>query len=269
MTSYLHRFDGPVDRLDRSRAAEEWPSSAHRSSTITRADGTQISLDALGDLKVAFCNVQDQWSDQRPVSDGWLAPRVHFALRITRSQASDPELWHWLAAVVWPDYVDWRWKSSVAENRWRGPIHKQSLARLWWSAEIFRDGADYTPVLKAWEKQDFVNSLLHRPLVRCRPFGLGILKVLFPEDGPVPSADQVNDIARVLNLCTAGSPPEARVGYQSDDISAALNWAASDAPIPHDWNQLPLGPPAFDTTAESIVQGTALARHGLELAASS
>lgn len=239
-------------------------------SPVVRSDGSLISLLALHDLLEAF-DVRRQsgvWDKDRASSDGWLAPRVHAALRLDRAQSSDRGVWHWLAVHSGAAYVQWRWEGDkgIANERWYGPIHKQALARLWWGAEIFRDGGDYTPVERAFKRQDLINSYLHRPLVRCRSFALGVVNVLASENEDALPARQVNDLARVLNLCTAGRPPELHVHFQTDDMDAALTWASSDAPVPPDWDPLPSGPQAVDTTEASIGGGTSLAAHGMVLA---
>jgi hypothetical protein len=235
-----------------------------------RPDGSLISLVTFSDLMAEFRRraAAGEWRSDRASSDRWLAPRVHYALRLTRSHASDKGLWQWLAVAGAPQYVKWRWTGDdgVAEDRWYGAIHKQALARLWWGAELFRNGADYATVERAFIRQDLPNSYLHRPLVRCRSFALGILDVLTSQEGEALSAGQVNALARVLNLCTAGSPPEARVDFQVDDAQAAIDFASEDAPLPSSWDITPSGPSASDTTEESIQKGKVMAEHGLALA---
>lgn len=155
------------------------------------------------------------------------------------------------------------------DNRWYGPVNKQAFARLWWGGELFRKGADYSVVEQAFKNQDLINSLLHRPVVRCRSLALGIVKALWEraDDPKGPESDAINDLARVLNLSTAGSPPEAWVGFQTDDILSALRWAQDDAsPRDTSWaNPLP-GPEAEDVHDGSIALGRRLAERGIELA---
>jgi hypothetical protein len=240
------------------------------SAPVHRSAGTPFSLDAVNDLLQTFRSKlsEGMWTDNRSASDAWLAPRFHAALRLDRATASDKNVWHWMAVELAPDYVEWRWRGDkgISNDRWFGPVHKQALARLWWGAEIFRDGADYSPVSRAFKRQDLINSYLHRPLVRCRSFALGIVDVLTDKDGEALPASQVNDLARVLNLCTAGSPPEPHVQYQQDDHEAVREWARSDAEVPESWDPLPLGPMAYDTTESSLTGGRALADHGMYLA---
>src|SRR5690349_5484270 len=91
--STLHRFDDDHDVLD-----------------VRRTSGS-ISLEPLNSLHYYWASHKDSW--QKPEeSDRWLAPRVHYALRLTRSEASDRETWHWLARNSWADYVRWRWSDG-------------------------------------------------------------------------------------------------------------------------------------------------------------
>jgi hypothetical protein len=265
----LHRFVDHVDELDRQRFMESPDAFATLGvEAVLRDDGSRIGLAALADLAEDFRSRRGDWDSDRAASDRWLAPRLHSALPIARSTAGDREVWHWLAVHQWSDYVTWRWgaRSVVAQDRWVGPINKQALARLWWGAELFRNGDDYAPAENAFLNQDLINSYLHRPLIRCRSFALGIVEILTDETGEELSSKKINDLARVLNLCTAGTPPEARVDYQADDVAAVLAWAASDAPVPDSWMALPAGPRARDTTETSVLKGRELARHGIELA---
>lgn len=205
-----------------------------------------------------------EWETDRAVSDRWIAPRLHYALRLTRAEASPRGTWQWLSVQV-ADYVDWRWRDkggTVAENRWWGEVHKQALSRLWWGGELFRDGADYGPVVRAFIRQDLPNSYLHRPLARCRSLAVAIVNGLAPGDGDIKSSDEVNDLARVLNLATAGCPPEIETGYITDDDAAYRAWASSYASVPETWDQLPEGPPAADTTPASIAGGQMIVARG-------
>lgn len=241
---------------------------------VLREDGSGISLTAFRDLLGEFGHrsARGEWNADRAASDAWLAPRLHHALRLTRAQAADRGLWHWVAVRPGAGYVKWRWAgvsdgvNGVADERWWGAVNKQAFARLWWGAELFRDGADYEPVVRAFRRQDLINSYLHRPLVRCRSFALGIVDVLTDESGEALPSRTVNDLARVLNLCTAGRPPEIDTSFQTDDMEALRSWARYDPPIRIDWTWLPMGPTAEDTTHESKNGGRRLARHGLDLA---
>ncbi|EUA52267.1 hypothetical protein I553_2453 [Mycobacterium xenopi 4042] len=141
-----------------------------------------------------------------------------------------------------------------------GPIHKQAFARLWWGAEIFRNGGDYQPVELAFIFQDLPNSYLHRPIVRCRSLALAIIDRL--NETPALDADHVNGLARVLNLATVGSPPEVETDYQSDDLTAYERWASDRPRVPTSWDALPRGPESIDTTTDSLQRASTIVNRG-------
>jgi len=262
----LRRYVRRLDPATRSQlvADNAWLSD---SEAVTRLGGATIGIDLLAGLMEEFSARLDTWRDPS-TSDGWLAPRLHYALRLTRAEASDPDVWAWLA-VRFHWYVEWRWegRKGIVENRWRGEIHKQAFARLWWGAELFRNGADYGPVVRAFIRQDLPNSYLHRPLVRCRSLALALVDVISPANGETTlSADDVNDLARVLNLVTAGSPPEVLTSFQQDDTSGFRKWVGELISTPADWGALPAGPPCADTSDTSQQGGRALAERGWEYA---
>ena len=244
---------------------QDWESG---SETVKRAiDGSELSLVPFNALLDEIEYRKGNWADASE-SDRWLAPRVHTSLRLTRSDASDQDLWAWLA-TRFSGYVEWRWgsKGEVAQNRWRGPIHKQAFARLWWGAELFRDGSDYSPVERAFVFQDLPNSYLHRPLIRCRSLALGVVELITPNDHPdetakPTTADDINDLARVLNLATAGSPPEAETSFQRDDSMNYLQWIVAQPDVPEDWDAPVTGPPCTDTNGNSRQGGYAIANRG-------
>jgi len=230
---------------------------------VERRNGLPPTVDVLDALmeEMRRRQVAGDWAD-RSVSDRWSSPRVHFALRLCRSEAAQRGLWHWLA-LRYPWYLEWRWSDSdgvVAEDRWWGQINKQAFARLWWGAEIFRDGRDYGPVEKAFVFQDLPNSLLHRPIVRCRSLALAIVDRL--DQTPSASANHVNRLAKVLNLATVGSPPEVETNYQADDFVAFERWAESSPRLPKGWDEAPFGPESVDTSAASLAGGSTVVGRG-------
>ena len=244
-------------------------SSGVPGEVVRRTDGSTVNLGVLDDLLVEFVRrrAAGEWKHDRTSCDRWLAPRLHFSLRLSRSEAADRRLWTWLADRH-HDVVVWRWRDDagrVADDRRTGPIHKQAFARLWWGAELFRDGPDYGPVERAFLYQDLPNSYLHRPLVRCRSLALALVDLLVPAAGaPSGGSVAVNAVARVLNLATAGCPPELETGFQQDDRVGYLDWASKPAAAPGSWDPLPAGPPTRDTTPDSVAGGGVIAARGAE-----
>ena len=269
MSEDLYRFSRELDSLERERHAEGLAPLEDIEERVLRA-GQPINIELLHDLMDLVMENADLgvWT-AREESDRWLAPRLHAALRLTRSEAADKGIWHWLA-LQYSDYVSYRWKGldGVARDRWFGPIHKQALARLWWGAELFRDGPDYRPVEFFFKRQDLPNSYLHRTFARCRPLVLGMLDQLRTVgETDVPKATQINDLARVVNLTTAGVPPEAETGFVRDDASAYLTWVATPSWPADDWADLPRGPETGARDAATERSGLAIAERGWQIAA--
>ncbi|MGY1763045.1 DUF6339 family protein [Geodermatophilus sp. SYSU D00779] len=270
MAETLHRFTRELDGFERERLAEGGASFDALEKVVER-HGQTVPVDVLDGLMRRFHELVDQrrWASAEE-SDRWLAPRLHAALRLTRSEAGHRGLWHWLA-LRYRGYVTYRWTGAegVARERWFGAINKQALARLWWGAELFRDGEDYSPVEFLFIRQDMPNSYLHRPLVRCRPLALGMVDQLQEIGGDEgPKASQVNDLARVLNLTTAGIPPEAETGFVRDDAAAYDAWLQAHFPPNHDWDKLPLGPSTGRRSDATETAGRRIAARGWALAPS-
>lgn len=251
-----------LDSSQRNALIESADLSEH-AVPVDRIQGLPPTLYALDDLMASAQSRQlvGGWPD-RAASDRWLAPRIHHTLRLFRVEAAERGMWQWVA-MRYPWYLEWRWsdrEGAVAADRWWGPIHKQAFARLWWGAETFRDGDDYRPVERAFVFQDLPNSYLHRPVVRCRSVALALVDRFDASNSP--NAKQVNGLARVLNLATVGSPPEVETRYQNDDLEAYNDWVTADFTLPPSWDELPAGPPAADTTAESKAGGDRVIHRG-------
>jgi hypothetical protein len=268
MSQVLHRYTRELDSFERDRLAEGGTHFDELEERVER-HGTGVDIGPLDSLmrQVEELVQAGRWRTAEE-SDGWLSPRLHHALRLTRAEAGDRGLWHWLA-LRYRSYVEYRWTgdSGVNRDRWFGPVHKQALARLWWGAELFRDGDDYEPAQFLFRRQDMPNSYLHRPLARCRPLALAMVDQLQEIGGETaPKASDVNDLARVLNLTTAGIPPEAETGYVRDDASAYQLWLDQTVDANQDWDKLPAGPPTGRRSEATKAAGLGIASRAWALA---
>jgi hypothetical protein len=172
-----------------------------------------------------------RFDETRTEADAWLAPRLHSTLRITRREAADNRMWNHVALRIAPDYVFWRHMGqptrsqpvpTVNRSRFSGPFYSHAFARLWWAAELFRDGYDYTPVVLACGNQDVLNTVLRLDVVLHRPTAQAMLKLL--SDETVRTGRDVNALAQAVN--TAGTTLffEAIAPDAEPDPDAYLTW---------------------------------------------
>src|SRR3954451_8016421 len=80
----LQRFIHHVDALDRNSFLERPALASGRQEPVTRTGGDAVGLDALAGLKTAFADRRREWDEKPERSDRWLAPRLHWSLRLSR-----------------------------------------------------------------------------------------------------------------------------------------------------------------------------------------
>lgn len=188
---------------------------------------------------------------ERTRADAWLAPRLHATLRITRAEAADPQLWNFLSMRLAPDYVQWRHRSkpahsdrppSVAATRYSGTFHTQTFSRLWWAAEMFRDGEDYDPVVVACGNQDMLNSVLRLEIIHHRPTAQAFAAML--QNGSVRVGREVTALSAAVNAAGSTLSYEALAPDYQPDHDAYRAWMDEAAVAPAvSYSRSPDGPP--------------------------
>ena len=195
-------------------------------------------------------------------ADVWLAPRLHHCLRLTRREAAHRGMWRWLGGVFAPDYIRWRWGSpgeshedtgtAAQVERFDGADYKHALARLWWMAELFRDGPDYGPVALALSNQDIPNYLFRLDVAHHRPTVQAAVRVL---DGKI--GREANALARALNAAASTLLIDVIGIDEPLDPESSLRWIKGDIDPGLYLDELPPGPddPPVDPEAvESMVE---------------
>lgn len=200
--------------------------------------------------------------NERAASDSWLGPRLHAALRLTRREASRRGVWRYLGVCAFPDYVRWRFTDANKEpplppplERFVGDETKHALGRLWWMAEMFRDGADYEPAAKALSNQDVVNNLFRNDTAHHRPTALGAVRVLVPGgERPPLTGREANALAKAVNTTAATVLLDALAPDEPLDDAARMFWIgrAEDHDPGLYFDDLPQGPGDPVTPAESV-----------------
>ncbi|MEU9157292.1 DUF6339 family protein [Streptomyces sp. NPDC048417] len=211
-------------------------------------DDARLRLDRVRDL---IEHALSRFGNERPTAaDAWLAPRLHETLRITRREAAEKGFWTYLALGVAPDYVVWRHLSEpkadgspgrVARDRFVGPHYKQTFARLWWAAELFRDGSDYRPVVVACGNQDMLNSALRLDVIDHRPTALALVRLM--ERGSVRTGREVNALTSAVNAAAATLMYDVIALDVESDREPLREWiAGAESSPPSPRNELPRGP---------------------------
>jgi hypothetical protein len=133
---------------------------------------------------------------KRSDSDSWLGPRLHATLRISRSDASDISIWDYLAYAVpeLREYIVWRWldeKKGVVSRDHLFGIRRHAFARLWWTAELMRNGPNYLPAENALNNQDMIDQFMGLNFFHSRPAALAFVRVMQSIDDDVKDKRQI------------------------------------------------------------------------------
>lgn len=220
--------------------------------------GRDIDLDPL----IAILNEgMDRFRDQPDSSDGWMAPRVHAALRLTRREASGKSLWNYINVVVKPDYVRWRFSEMTDEgnsvvpfDRFTGEDSKNAVGRLWWVAELTRNGSDYQETVNVLRTSRFFTSWQPLDAMHHRPAAIGVCRFVREfNDGKGLTDSQSQFLAKAFNLRLATLCLDALVANTKSDPLAIEDWCAETVDeTKFMGDELPQGPDEDLVSEESI-----------------
>jgi hypothetical protein len=129
--------------------ASPFPGQAKVFDDLRHPSGRTIEFDEEL-LSAVLAEGIDRYGDDINGLDAWLAPRVHNVIRVPRRIASDRLFWAWIAIEFGREYIKHRFSdgegSAIKEFRFTGTHLRNGVSRLWWSAELARNGRDYGPV---------------------------------------------------------------------------------------------------------------------------
>jgi hypothetical protein len=135
----------------------------------------------------------DEYAEYDSKIDAELAPTVHETLDLSRREASDPGLWHYLTVLVFPDFVRYRWRFSsetAMREKFLGAgsdIYSNALHRLWWAAELTHESGDYSRTKRVLQSQELSNDIFDRWFARYRPAVTAVADALQDEPSDVIS----------------------------------------------------------------------------------
>jgi len=170
---------GSLPNLDRYREQIEEP--VLREEAMTGVDV---------DLVTELLGQAAQQELEEGELDAWLAHRLHFAIRVPRRIAGDRWFWAWLALTAGRDFVRHRFKDKkgdVTEWRYTGVLTRNALSRLWWGAEMVRNGPDYAHVPIVFRRVRTAQWALELKYSWYRPAPIAFARVA--ETGPKPLSD--------------------------------------------------------------------------------
>jgi hypothetical protein len=109
----------------------------------------EADLDALGDAIDEAMDAHDPGAQEPYEIEAVVAPAVHRELALTRRQAADAGIWHYLAVIWRPDFVRYRWpwedsqRTEVSmREKFLGrstDLYANAFHRMWWHAELTYD----------------------------------------------------------------------------------------------------------------------------------
>lgn len=116
--------------------------------------------------------VVDEIVSTTPRHDGIVeqraAPLIHRALPLSRREASQPGVWRFLAVAHRPDLVRHRWAverwTTTRTRYWSPGVRHDSnvFSRLWWIAELTRDGDNYALTERVFSRQTLAIQIFIR-----------------------------------------------------------------------------------------------------------
>ncbi len=213
----------------------------------------------LADLRRLLEEAMHRFADTPPASDAWLAPRLHACVRLTRAEAAERGLWAWLATSEHSDYTMWRWPGrgeeedptarGTAVKRFVGSDRDNAIARLWWGAELCRDGSDYEPVARAFLKQDVPNTWFALDAFHNRACTQAALKLL-----PEMEARPINRLATAMDQLLSTRRLDVIAPDRGPDPAATRDWIDGRSDIEDLLeDELPDGPEEAGVPSEQIV----------------
>lgn len=168
--------------------------------------------------------------------DRWLAPRLHCALRIPRAIAIEEGFWTWLALQNIPA-VEARFKKKNGKLhpwRYRGMWSRNALSRLWWGAEMTRNGPDYSAVDRCFSRTRTAQFALELMYSWDRAAAIAFVWVAEGQDRSEQLAD---DDLRLLSTRLKVLLPLRALVINEDDESDQFEfdpeWAAHTPSLTH------------------------------------
>lgn len=164
----------------------------------------------------------------------WIAPRLHYALRLTRSEASNPKLWNYLG-LIFEDYILNRWtgKGEGFNNKNSKPLEyhfllkqwdRHQLAKLWWMAELTRCNGKYHPK-GGIINTDIINYIVGLMAPQSIQYNLAVLELeedILGDREYSLNSEWIRAIYRLINRKILHESGSVKLGLEIDYKEAAI-----------------------------------------------
>ena len=240
-SGYL-KEDGVYKKIDQSKLEDF--------SSLHQRDGNykQIDLEFLNKLFLEALKNEDKFIKTKSsleattLQEQWLAPRIHYGLRLTRSEAANPEVWNYLA-LKFDTYVARRWtydengiNTTITKDKPQRPNEKHFLfkqhsrhqiAKLWWMAEMTRNFGVYHPVAGIINT-DMINYCLDITSPNFHPYIIAILNIeedLMGNGKHKLNSSWLRAIFRIINrkIIIEGGVSKAQIEIDRDEAKKWFN----------------------------------------------
>lgn len=172
----------PPPALERGVCVELAPEQLDIVDELVGPEDIEVSVDTDLVKGLLRAGLEREW-DNSPRDeyrlDRWLASRLHAAVRVPRRIASDRRFWAWLAMTYGAEYVHSRFQESGVVSAWRftGELLRNALSRLWWAAELVRDGRSYKDVDRCLSRVRVAQFALELKYSWYRPAAIAFVRV--------------------------------------------------------------------------------------------
>lgn len=225
-------------------------------------EGIALNLDLLEKLHT-FLMTESAWAHMENLSeaqknkmDGWLAPRLHATIRIPRRLAAESTFWTWLAVHYLHGYMAKRWSDShgTPSKVWRytGGWLRNGVSRLWWGAELTRNGASYENVPIVFLRTRTAQWALELRYSYYRPATIAFVRIAENEQDRM-NDDQMKELSKRANAMLTLQSLEAIAFYDAEQDEPGPGWFSS-SPVAGEviCDELPQGPPTASVAPTTI-----------------
>ena len=244
-------------QFKQSLSAEFFESDSRTSNLDQYLEPFGRDLD-LEPLVTIVDKAMQKFDSERSKSDSWLAPRVHATLRLSRREAGDRRLWSYLAAGPLFKYVHWRWRQDKKASgkfpvRFFGAMREQAISRLWWGAELTRNGRSYENTVKFFSNTDVPNSWMNLQAMQHRATAIAAVSFIYDRhvEG-VPVGDRHRDLSKSFNAALTTTVLDAIAENPLSDSATLDEWINQEPDETLYFEADPIGPNEVDVPVQSV-----------------